>query len=731
MNNARVRTFAPRSPNTQRTAVYIVGFLVLWQLVAALTDLLFSGSGASPVYPVLAVDVLLLLYVGWKWWPLIPASAVLHWAIFEHSRHAVWPTLVVQIALGVVFALAVRLVVERLRVSLPLRNLRDVAWFCGILGVAAPLVLGPIAITLLVAINKIGLDDIPPQLARLILGDVTAVMALVPAIVTFIGWKQLRSPAEHQDPPRIEIVASVAATALLVTLGIYLSSLTHEPILDFSFVAMSWLAIRYGIRGAALTSATAWVSATLMQAAQGLEPEVLVQTQGFLFASSLTVFLLAGLVDERWELVARLSRRAFIDELTGLPNRERLVEWITRHADSAIVLVIMDVDDMRLLNQGVGRVAADHVLQQMAIRLRATFPSSHMIARVSADEFAVAVVDDRSPHAIMTELRQFFDAPFDADGSRVFLSVSMGAVRMIRAGSADEMLRKADIALDRAKESPTHAIVYSPDLQVGDSPSLVGELHRAVERRELVPFFQPIFRYEQATRTWRLAGAEALLRWIHPERGIVPPSGFIELLERLSIGEHVGWNVMEQSLLQAGEWRREIPDFAVWVNLFARQVLHRQCRDRIRELLERTAVPGDALIVEINESVIASDDGDVAALVSSLRDIGVHCAIDDFGTGGSSLGRVRDVPASVLKIDRSFVTKSEVDSKARAVAVTVVRLASELGMTVGAEGVENTMQLEVMIDTGCQYVQGYALGHPLPADLFARTFLTLDRASSL
>jgi diguanylate cyclase (GGDEF)-like protein len=731
MNNARVRTFAPRSPNTQRTAVYIVGFLVLWQLVAALTDLLFSGSGASPVYPVLAVDVLLLLYVGWKWWPLIPASAVLHWAIFEHSRHAVWPTLVVQIALGVVFALAVRLVVERLRVSLPLRNLRDVAWFCGILGVAAPLVLGPIAITLLVAINKIGLDDIPPQLARLILGDVTAVMALVPAIVTFIGWKQLRSPAEHQDPPRIEIVASVAATALLVTLGIYLSSLTHEPILDFSFVAMSWLAIRYGIRGAALTSATAWVSATLMQAAQGLEPEVLVQTQGFLFASSLTVFLLAGLVDERWELVARLSRRAFIDELTGLPNRERLVEWITRHADSAIVLVIMDVDDMRLLNQGVGRVAADHVLQQMAIRLRATFPSSHMIARVSADEFAVAVVDDRSPHAIMTELRQFFDAPFDADGSRVFLSVSMGAVRMIRAGSADEMLRKADIALDRAKESPTHAIVYSPDLQVGDSPSLVGELHRAVERRELVPFFQPIFRYEQATRTWRLAGAEALLRWIHPERGIVPPSGFIELLERLSIGEHVGWNVMEQSLLQAGEWRREIPDFAVWVNLFARQVLHRQCRDRIRELLERTAVPGDALIVEINESVIASDDGDVAALVSSLRDIGVHCAIDDFGTGGSSLGRVRDVPASVLKIDRSFVTKSEVDSKARAVAVTVVRLASELGMTVVAEGVENTMQLEVMIDTGCQYVQGYALGHPLPADLFARTFLTLDRASSL
>ena len=734
MNIASVRTLAPRTFSSQQTAVYIAGFLVLWQLVEGLTEWLFSGGGAwlvFPVYPVLALDLLLLLYVGWKWWPLIPASALVHWALLDHGAHAPWAALAVQFPLAVGFALAVRLVIERLRVSLPLRNLRDVAWFCGIIGVAAPLVRGPIAITLLVAIDKIAPDNVPHQLALFVLGDVTAIVALVPAITTFIGWRQTRSPAEHQDPPRLEIVASVVGTAILVSLGVYLSSVTHAPILDLSFVVMSWLAIRYGIRGAALASATAWLSATLMLVALGLEPQLLLQTQGFLFASSLTVFLLAGLIDERWELVARLSRRAFVDELTGLPNRERLVEWITRHADSAIVLVIMDVDDMRLLNQGVGRVAADHVLQQMAIRMRATFPTSYMIARVSADEFAVAVVDDRSPHAIMTELRSFFDAPFDADGSRVFISVSMGAVRMIRAGSADEMLRKADIALDRAKESPTHAIVYSPDLQVGESPSLVGELHRAVERGELVPFFQPIFRYDEPTRTWRVAGAEALLRWIHPDRGIVAPAHFIELLERLSIGEHVGWNVMEQSLLQAGEWRREIPDFTVWVNLFARQILHRQCRDRVRDLLERTAMPGDALIVEINESVVASDDGDVAALVSSLREIGVHCAIDDFGTGGSSLGRVRDVPASVLKIDRSFVTKSEVDAKARAVAVTVVRLASELGMTVVAEGVENMMQLQVMVDTGCQYVQGYALGHPLPAELFARTFLTLDRASSL
>jgi|GEM_PF-1540106 len=731
MNTATVPSFVSRSKNWHYTMLYVIGFLLAWQAVDSLTHYLYRGSsGLSPVYPVLTVDVLLLLYTGWRWWPLIPMSTLIRETAFGQVHHDLWPAVMVQCVVAIGLAMAVRLVRGRFGVALPLRTLRDVALFNGIVGVATPVLVGVVVVTLLVAIGWTAVEHLPGELTRFIVGDVTAIVALVPAIVTLAGWRRMRPPAEHRDPAMPEIVLSVAATAFLVAIGIWLTSMTHEPILDLSFVVMSWLAIRYGIRGAALASITAWVSAMTAQLAQGIGSDLIVQTQGFLFASSLMVFLLGGLVDERWEFIARLSRRAYVDDLTGLPNRDRLVEWITRHADAAIVLVMMDIDDMRLLNQGVGRAAADHLLAQMAARLRGAFPSSHMIARVSADEFALAVVDDRSPHAVMTELRTFFDAPFDAAGSRVFISVSMGAVRMSRAGSADEMLRKADIALHKAKETPMRSAVYSPQMQGSEAPSLVGELHRAVERRELVPFYQPIFRFDSSSSAWHVTGAEALLRWVHPERGIVTPVSFIDLLERLSIGERVGWDVMEQSLLQAGRWREEIPDFTVWVNLFARQVLHSRCRDRVRDLLERTAVAPNALILEINESVVASDEGDVAALVSSLREIGVHSAIDDFGTGGSSLGRVRDVPASVLKIDRSFVTKSEVDNKARAVAATVVRLASELGMMVVAEGVENTMQLEVMYETGCNYMQGYALGHPLPADLFARTFLSMGRASS-
>ena len=159
------------------------------------------------------------------------------------------------------------------------------------------------------------------------------------------------------------------------------------------------------------------------------------------------------------------------------------------------------------------------------------------------------------------------------------------------------------------------------------------------------------------------------------------------------------------------------------MNLFGRQAVDRDCARRIEEAVLRARVPSNALVVEISERLVASDEREVAALVQSLRRIGVATAIDDFGTGGSSFGRVSDVPAEILKIDRTFVNRSEVDAKAKAVATTIVRLAAELGMIVLAEGVENAMQVAAMLDIGCYLAQGYALGHPLPADLFTRTVL--------
>lgn len=710
-----------------RTVALVASFIVLWQFAALVGDRVLEHTRLSPFYPAAALDVLLLVLVGWRAWPAIPAAALVRLALFERGTTNSWESIAVQLMVGAAFGFGLRYLLEKFDLMIPPRRLRDVSLFCGGLGVIVPAIVAIPVVSMLVVTGTIPVDEVFVQYSRFVFGDASAIVVFVPMILTFIGWGQLRPPADHRDPPKIEGIISIVATVVFAVGGSILTTVTREPVLDLSFLPIAWLAIRYGFRGAASGLAIACVAtygSELLLRVPGLAA---VQAEGFLFASAIMALLVAGLSNENWELLAKLSRRAFVDELTGLPNRERLIDWIGRHLDGPLILVILDVDEMRLLNQGVGRMVADTVLQEIATRVRTTLPWSHFVARVSADEFAVAVVDDRSPHAIIETLKGLFDAPFEIEGSRMYVSVALGAVRSARALSADELLRKADAALDHAKELPTRSAIYSPELKAADTPSLVGELHRAAEGGELVPFYQPIFRYDREARSWRVAGAEALLRWMHPDRGVLPPAAFLSLLERLSIGDHIGWDVLERGLLQAHEWRAQIPNFRVWVNMFSRQVLQSNCESRIVEILERTGVPADALMVEVNESVVASDERDVAEVVRRLRARGIACAIDDFGTGGSTLGRVRDVPVSMLKIDRSFVNMSEVDQKARAVASTVVRLANDLGMEVVAEGVENAAQLEVMVSMGCAYVQGYLLGHPLPADLFARTFLEVDQ----
>jgi EAL domain-containing protein (putative c-di-GMP-specific phosphodiesterase class I) len=279
------------------------------------------------------------------------------------------------------------------------------------------------------------------------------------------------------------------------------------------------------------------------------------------------------------------------------------------------------------------------------------------------------------------------------------------------------------VAVRHAKDAPSRRLLYGPALEEIRSPLLVVELHRAVENGEFVPFFQPIYRHREGR--WYLAGAEVLLRWQHPQRGLLAPASFLQLLERLSICKSVGWHVLDQGLRNAVRWREVVEDFTIWVNLFPLQALDPECSERIRTAIEATRSLPQSLVVEITERVVVNAEQEVVELARKLRSFGASMAIDDFGTGGSSLARIREVPAQILKIDKSFVNRSEVDSKAMAVASAVARLASELGMSVVAEGAESWLQVKSMAEIGCDYCQGYALGHPAPVELFER-FVTRD-----
>jgi diguanylate cyclase (GGDEF)-like protein len=710
-------------PDRKRVAAFVAVYSVVRFLADVAATKYAAGTGFSPWFLGTAFDIVLFLVLGWKWWPLPVALMALHVVLVPQGLRAnVFVNLSEAVAYELIFALAVKMTVERFKVSFPLRSLRDVSLFAAILCFGTPIVAGLVASAIYIFSHTYELADFARQYSRLIAAESSAIIVVVPAVMQLFAWrdKSKREPEEPSERANSDFMFGLAATFLVVVLEYAIGTHYGRPVIELSFVPLAWLAVRHGMRGAVLGILIADLTATLMHLLLAVPLDSQVEYQGYLVASALMALLLGAATQDRNAILARLERRAYVDELTNLPNRDRLVSWIRRHRDQSLVLVMLDIDDMRLLNEGVGRLAADRVLQEFASRLRTSLPPSFFVARVSSDEFGVAIVDDRSPHAVIAEIRQLLEVPFDIDGSRIFIEASAGAVRMVRAGDVDDLLRRADLALHRAKSSPSRAVVYTPDLQGGGAPLLVVELHRALEQNEFVPFFQPIYRFDHKMGVWRLAGAEALLRWIHPQRGVVTPIDFIDMLERLSIGVRVGWDVMEKSLLLANRWRTTVPDFRVWVNLFARQALDPKCVARIQETIELAQSVPQALAVEINERIVVSEERDIISLVSGLRELGVMTAIDDFGTGGSSLGRVRDVPAQVLKIDRSFVTRCEVDAKARAVAAAVVRLGTELGMDVVAEGVENSLQIEAMIDIGCEYAQGYALGHPVPADLFER-----------
>jgi diguanylate cyclase (GGDEF)-like protein len=701
--------------------VFLLAYTVV-RIAASVAETRYvGGTGFSPWHLTSGLDVVLYLVCGWRWWPLPVVAGVLRQLLIPQGLHAsIAVNAGVMVPYELILALATTLLVTRLRVHFPLGTVRDVAVFAGTMCLALPFVLSVVATALYTLGGRFTWAQAPEQFARLAAGEVTAIIVTVPVLTQLLAGRGVRAASGLRSLWRFELWVGAGATAAAVAAEYLLGVRAGHAAAEMSFVLVAWLGIRCGMPGAVVWIATAEITAATLQALLGVPIDAQIEYAWYLAVSALMGLLLGAATTERDLLLTRLERNAYIDELTNLPNRQRLIQWIGQHVHEPLVLVIVDVDDMRLLNEGIGRVAADRVLAELAERLRGGLPTASIVARLSSDEFAVVFAGERAPTAAVAAVHKLVEAPFVIDGSHLFIEASVGAVSMTRPAGAGEMLRRADLALHHAKRSSSRSAVYDPELHATSDPLLVVELHRAAEHFELVPFYQPIFRYDRLEQRWQPVGAEALLRWIHPKRGLLGPDEFIDLLERLAISERVGWNVLEASLRLAKAWRKSVPGFRVWVNLFARQALDPQCAGHVASLLEATNVPAQALAVEISERIVVSQERDVSQLVAALHELGVISAIDDFGTGGSSLSRVRDVPADVLKIDRSFVTRSEVDAKARAVAGAVVRLAAELGMTVVAEGVENSLQIEAMLEAGCEYAQGYALGHPVPVELLER-----------
>lgn len=430
-------------------------------------------------------------------------------------------------------------------------------------------------------------------------------------------------------------------------------------------------------------------------------------------------------ISERRERDARLMRLASHDTLTGLQNRHEFMTVLAEKlsAGDACTLLMMDLDGFKDVNDTHGHLVGDSLLQAVGVRLPYLLGDKTVIGRLGGDEFAVLLADSGDPLLAQKEAARILDAfrkPFSLGGLELDLGASIGiAVSPSHGREADELLASADFALYRAKAAGGRAYRFFETSMRHESQvkrDMRDRLRRALLNNELEMFYQP--QVDLATR--RVVGFEALIRWNHPDLGLLAPGAFLPSLEQSSLASDIGWWTIEEACRMAAVLNRRDGRYQIAVNLFPQQFRSPHLCDRVEEALERHNVAPECLELEITEEVALNDaDASVQAL-KAIRDIGVGVAFDDFGTGFASLSSLQRYPLTTLKIDRGFIRDIRTCPSDAAITKALVAMSREMGLRTVAEGIESVEQESLLREIGCQEGQGYLYGRPMPkADAIA------------
>jgi diguanylate cyclase (GGDEF)-like protein/PAS domain S-box-containing protein len=424
-----------------------------------------------------------------------------------------------------------------------------------------------------------------------------------------------------------------------------------------------------------------------------------------------------------------LRYRVLHDSLTGLPNRLSFVDALgdalgrATVSGSPVGILFLDLDHFKLINDSLGHHAGDALLRAVAPRLRAHLRPGDIVARFGGDEFGILIdrlADEGEAIAIADRVAGAFNQPFSIDGVDHFVSASIG-VAVARASeqraiNAELLIRDADAAMYRAKErGRARCVLFDAEMRAGAIRRLEveRELRHALEREELALYYQPVV----SLRTGEISGLEALVRWRHPERGLLDPAEFVSIAEDSGLIEPIGRWVQERACRQALEWHQLRPDarpFDVAVNLSARQVAHRDLPATVEEIIARTGLDPVHLRLEITESVLVEESATAISSLEALNEIGVRLVLDDFGTGYSSLAYLNRFPFHALKVDRSFVDALGIEQERTAIVEAIIGMARALSLEVIAEGVESEVQLAELQRLGCDYAQGHFFHAAMP-----------------
>jgi diguanylate cyclase (GGDEF)-like protein/PAS domain S-box-containing protein len=438
-------------------------------------------------------------------------------------------------------------------------------------------------------------------------------------------------------------------------------------------------------------------------------------------------------LQERKALEQKLVFQAFHDPLTRLANRslfqERVEHALDRRNVTDTAVLFIDLDNFKTINDSLGHAAGDHVLVEMAHRVRSSLRTEDTAARLGGDEFAVLLEDAEVTAAarVAERIRAAIGQPFWVLAQEVYVSASIGIAVRREGDTAGDLLRNADVAMYTAKsKGKARFELFEPAMHdaVVARLGMEAELRRAIERHEFVVYYQPIVRLE----TGEVIGAEALVRWQHPTRGLVPPLEFIPLAEETGLIVPLGSWILRQACHQLAEWQKlrggAGEPFVMNVNLSSRQLVRDMIADEVAEAVDESGIRASWLVLEVTETVLMADPVVAAAALAHIRDLGVRVALDDFGSGYSSLSHLRRFPIDIVKIDKSFVDDVAHAGAQSAIARGIIELGRAMQIQTVAEGIEVDEQAEVLRTLGCELGQGYFFARPLAAEAWSDLLCT-------
>jgi diguanylate cyclase (GGDEF)-like protein/PAS domain S-box-containing protein len=434
-------------------------------------------------------------------------------------------------------------------------------------------------------------------------------------------------------------------------------------------------------------------------------------------------------ITEKKNIERKIKNLLFYDPLTKLPNRtlfyERLGQAIlnSQSHESSLVLFCIDLDRFKDINDSLGHKIGDELLVQVANRIRSGVRKHDIVARLCGDEFTVILSEIKLRESISHLARRMIhliQQPFYINGEELFIDAGIGiSIYPDDGRDPDTLIKNADMALHYAKEKERGSFQYfssQMNQKLIHRIALEKHLRHALENNEFVLYYQPKYSLENEA----IIGMEALIRWQHPEEGLISPAEFIPIAEESSVITALGVWCLKTACRQIKEWEKEgLGLYRVAVNLSSKQFQSRELLNTIKETLQETGLAPHFLELEITESTVMEDPGHTVTLLEDIRQLGVRIAIDDFGTGYSSLAYLKKFPVHILKIDQSFIADLTKDSDDAAIVESIISMARSLNLEVVAEGVETREQVEFLKQIRCQEAQGYYFSKPLPPEQFS------------